>query len=387
MITATFRPSRRLTLFVSGVVLCESAFYAVVPPLVPLLVRETHMTTTEVGILVAAYPAGILLAAVPSMALVNARGVRTTAVIGLGLLMVATVGFAWSSAPVLLDLSRLIQGVGGAVSWAAALSWLTSTAPAGRRASVLGGAVGAALIGMVLGPAIGAVASQVGRGTVFTGIAVLLALMAASAPAAPARATRTRGSLHAVATLLRNGPAALGNGLLATIGVVNGTVASLVPLLVTRRGGSPATIAIILASSYVLASGWNVLLGRLADRFGRQLPAVAGFAVAAVVLPLLPEVAVLSVLALATILASSMASGLWTPSAAMVTDGAAAGESGHAVAVGTMNAAWAAGGATGAFLVARVADVVGFTLPFVLVGGLCALAALTTLAVYLRANR
>ena len=97
------------------------------------------------------------------------------------------------------------------------------------------------------------------------------------------------------------------------------------PLLVTRRGGSPATIAIILASSYVLASGWNVLLGRLADRFGRQLPAVAGFAVAAVVLPLLPEVAVLSVLALATILASSMASGLWTPSAAMVTDGAAAG--------------------------------------------------------------
>ncbi len=384
MVTATLRSSRRLTVFVSGVVLCESAFYAVVPPLVPLLVRETHMSTTEVGILVAAYPTGILIAAIPSMALVNARGVRTTAIIGLGLLITATVGFAWSTAPLLLDASRLIQGVGGAVSWAAALAWLTSAAPAGRRASVLGGAVGAALIGMVLGPAIGAVASQVGRGTVFTGIAVLLAVMAVSSPAAPVTTGGTRNSFHALGVLLQNRRAALGNGLLAVIGVVNGTVASLVPLLVARRGGSSAAIAIILASSYGLASCWNILVGRLADRFGRQIPAIGGFALAAVILPLLPGIGALLLLALATVLASSTASGLWTPSAAMVTDSAAAGQSGHAVAVGTMNAAWAAGGATGAFLVARIADAAGFALPFRLVGGLCAIAALVTLVMYRR---
>ena len=52
--------SRRLVLFVGGVFAAESAFFAVVPPLVPQLVHDVHLTTIEVGILVAAYPAGVL---------------------------------------------------------------------------------------------------------------------------------------------------------------------------------------------------------------------------------------------------------------------------------------------------------------------------------------
>jgi predicted MFS family arabinose efflux permease len=378
MTTTVVASSRRLTLFVSGVVMCESAFYSVVPPLVPLLVRETHMTTTQVGILVAAYPAGILIAAIPSMALVNARGVRTTAILGLGLLILATIGFAWSASPIVLDGSRLIQGMGGTISWAAALGWLTSTSPEGRRASVLSSAVGAALIGMVIGPGVGAVASALGRGAVFTAIAALLALMAVSAPASPVITGRSRNSCRALWSLLHNRRALLGNALLAVIGVANGTIASLVPLLVVRRGGSAAVIALVLGSGYVLASCWNLILGRLADRIGRQIPVIGGFVLAAILMPVLPWISVLSWLSLATVLASSTASGLWTPSAAMVTDSAAAGQSGHAVAVGTMNAAWALGGATGAFLVARIAEGLGFTVPFALVGGLCAVAAVVT---------
>jgi predicted MFS family arabinose efflux permease len=48
--------SRRLVLFVGAVFAAESAFFAVVPPLVPRLVRDVHLTTVEVGFLVAAYP-------------------------------------------------------------------------------------------------------------------------------------------------------------------------------------------------------------------------------------------------------------------------------------------------------------------------------------------
>jgi len=263
--------------FVSSVFLAESAFYAVVPPLVPGLVSETHMTTTEVGILVAAYPAGILGAAIPSMALINKGGVRTGTIAGLGLLVVATLGFAWSSTPELLDAARLIQGIGGGVAWAGALAWLTSEAPASRRASVIGGAVGAGLIGMVLGPPIGAAASQVGRGPVFSAIAVVLVVMAVTAPVPPP-ASGTRGmSFRAIAALFRNWRAALGNGLLAAIGVVNGTVASLVPLLVARRHGSAAAIAIIFAAIYVLASSWNILLADLRIGSEGSSQQLAGF--------------------------------------------------------------------------------------------------------------
>ena len=83
----TPRSSRRLVLFVGAVFAVESAFFAVVAPLVPGLVREVHLTTVEVGFLVAAYPAGVLLAAIPSMAFVDRWGVRTTTLAGIGILI------------------------------------------------------------------------------------------------------------------------------------------------------------------------------------------------------------------------------------------------------------------------------------------------------------
>jgi predicted MFS family arabinose efflux permease len=374
----------RLFLFVSGVFLAESAFFAVVPPLVPRLANEVGMTTTEIGILVAAYPAGLMIAAIPSIALVGRFGVRPTTVLGLAMLVVATLGFAWGPTAILLDAARLLQGMGGAVAWAGALAWLTSQAPKGRKASALGGAVGAALIGMVLGPAIGATASHFGRGPVFSAIAIVLAALAMVGPSGAPVSARGAGSFRAVGRLFRNNHAAIGNGLLAVIGVVNGTVATLVPLLVVRRHGSAAVIAIILASSYLLGAAVNVVFGRLSDRVGRLAPTVAGMLLAAAILPTLPLIGPLAVLAAATVIIGASLSGLWTPTAAMVTDGAEQGPSGQAVAVATLNAAWAAGGAAGAIAVARLADVAGFVPPFALVGGLCAVGGLVAAVAYRR---
>src|SRR6202521_2777923 len=264
--------SRRLVVFVGSVFAAESAFFAVVPPLVPQLVRNVHLTTTEVGILVAAYPAGVLLAAVPSMALVDRRGVRLTTVVGIGVLIAATLGFGWGTSPLLLDAARFVQGVGGAVAWAGALAWLASTTWAWRRGSVIGGALGAALIGMVVGPAIGAVASHVGRGPVFTALAVVLALLALAGPASAPASSRRRGSVQALLRLLRSRRAAFGNGLLFVIGIVGGTMSSLMPLVVAQRRGSAEVIAAIFAASYLLAAFLNIFLGRLSDRFGRVIP-------------------------------------------------------------------------------------------------------------------
>jgi MFS family permease len=376
--------SPRLTIFVRTIFLAESAFYAVVPPLIPVFVAQTRMTTTEVGVLVAAYPAGILAAAIPSMMLVARRGVRATTIAGLSLLVAATLLFAWSSAPWLLDVARLVQGIGGGVAWAGALAWLTNASPAGRRASVIGGAVGAALIGMVIGPSIGSAAAQAGRGLVFSIIAVVMALLALTAPRGPASSASDQGSLGALFALVRNRQAVLGIALLGVIGVVNGTMATLVPLLVTLRHGASATIAAIFVVSYLLAAGWNVLLGRLADRIGRLIPVIGGFILAAALLPVLPRVGALLPLAVAAVIAGSAASGLWSPTAAIVVDGAVPGPSGQAVAVATMNAAWAAGGAVGAIGVAGIADASGLSLPFALVGGLCALAATASILTHWR---
>jgi MFS family permease len=374
--------STRLILFVGGVFAVESGFFAVVPPLIPRLIHDIHLTTTEVGVLVAAYPAGVVLGALPSIAMVDRRGVRLTALAGIGLLIVATIAFAWGTSGVVLDAARVLQGFGGAVAWAGALAWLTSTTPAARRGSVIGGAVGAALIGMVLGPAMGAVAAQAGRGPVFSGLAVVLGLLAVAAPMVAPASSRAGGSMRSLLRLVRNRQAGVGNGILAAIGVVGGTVWSLTPLLVVRLHGGPAIIAWILAGGYLLGALLNIFMGRLTDRFGRLWPTVIALVVAAPMLPLLPLFNQLAPLVITSVVMGAVVSGLWTPTAAMVTDGADPGASGHAVGVALMNAAWAAGGAVGAVLMARLADVSGFVLPFFLAGGLFAASALVAGLVY-----
>src|SRR2546430_2399339 len=143
------------------------------PPTFPRLVSEAHLTTTQVGLLVAAYPAGVLLGALPSIAMVDRFGVRNTTFAGFALLIAATLGFGWGNGGIVLDAARLVQGFGGAVAWSGVLAWLTSTTSLRRRGSVIGGAVGAALIGMVLGPALGAVAAQAGPRPVISGLAPL----------------------------------------------------------------------------------------------------------------------------------------------------------------------------------------------------------------------
>jgi len=371
-----------LVLFAGGLFSAESAFFAVVPPLVPRLVQEVHLTTTEVGIMVAAYPAGVLLAAIPSMALVDRCGVRMTTMAGLGALVAATLGFGWGGSALLLDAARLVQGMGGAVAWAGALAWLTSTTPTGRRGTAIGGAVGAALVGMVVGPAMGAVASQVGRGPVFSALALVLAVLALAGPAGAPAGGRARRPLPALLRLLRNRQAITGSGVLFIVGIVGGTMGSLMPLMVAQHKGGAATIAAILAASYLLGALLNVLLGHLSDRFGRLVPTLFALAIVASLLPLLPAFNALLPLSIAAGFAGAAVSALWTPTAAMVTDGAAPGPAGHAVGVATMNAAWAAGGAGGAVVVARLADSAGFVPPFILVGGLCAATAVAAVLSY-----
>src|SRR5260370_18928182 len=245
--------SRRLAVFVGAVFAAESAFYSVVPPVVPRLVHDAHLTTTEVGFLVAAYPAGVLLAAIRSIAVGGRRGVRFATIAGLGVLVAATLGFGWGGNALLLDGARFVQGVGGAIAWAGALAWLTSTTPAARKGTVIGGAVGAALIGMVIGPAIGAAASEVGRGPVFSAMAVILMLLAVAGPRSAPESARGLGSVRALVQLLRRRRAALGNRLLLVIGIVGGTLWSLMPLLVAPRRGGAGRLAAILAVRHLLA--------------------------------------------------------------------------------------------------------------------------------------
>ena len=114
--------------------------------------------------LAAAYPAGTFVGALPGGWMAARLGVRPTVLLGLGLMVVSSVGFAFATASWCSTSSRFVQGIGGAASWAGALGWLIGAAPRERRGEFIGTALAAAVAGALFGPVLGAAAGRARTG-------------------------------------------------------------------------------------------------------------------------------------------------------------------------------------------------------------------------------
>jgi MFS family permease len=363
---------RRLVAFVCLVVFVDTMFYAAVTPLLPELSDQYDLSKTAAGILAAAYPAGAFVGALPGGWMASRVGVKPTVLLGLGMMVIASVAFAFASSILVLDIARFVQGLGGAASWAGALAWLIGAAPRERRGELIGTGIAAAVAGALFGPVLGALADVLGQEPVFLGVAVVGTAMMWWAWRMPGAQVGAPTSLKVLVWSLADRRVAAGMWLTTLPSILFGTIAVLGPLRLDELGAGTAVIAGAFLAGAALEATAAPFIGRLADRRGRLIPSVLGVATGGVAMLLVPWPSSTAGLAIAIIVACPAIGILYTPAMATLSDGAEAFGIAQAFAFALNNLAWGAGQALGDAGGARLAEATGDHVPYLVLAVACA---------------
>jgi MFS family permease len=363
---------RRLFWLVAAVVLVDTMFFAAVAPLLPHYSDELDLSKTGAGILTAAYPLGTFAGALPSGWLSTRWGVKPTLLLGLSMLGLASLGFAFAGNVVVLDTARFIQGVGGACMWAAGMAWLLSAAPADRRGELIGAALSAAIFGVLLGPVLGGAATLLSPEAVFSAVAVVAAVLGVWAWTMPGVEPEESAGTRAMLRALGRPAVLVGFWVFTLPALFSGVIEVLVPLRLGDLGVAGATIGLVFLLSAAAEGVVSPIAGRFSDRAGRMAPirlGLAGAVVMAILLPI-PRTAVL--IGLGVVLSFVAIANFWAPGMAMLSDAAEEAGLDQAMAFAISNFAWALGHVFGAGVGGAVADATSDTVPYAALAALCA---------------
>ena len=366
---------RRLLLLVCALVGVDTLLYAALTPLLPRITEHLHLSKAGAGLLVGAYAAGALVGGLPGGWATARIGAQRAVLIGLTLMGLSSLAFAFVHGFWPLAAARFVQGCGSGFTWAGAFAWLLAAGPRERRGELIGTALGAAVFGALFGPVVGAGAVLVGRGAVFTGVALLAVLLGVwtlrieSVPPPP-----EHPSTEAIIRALRNARVLGGLLLMALPSLLWGVLSTLAPLQLADFGWGAAAIAGVWIVGAAFETALSPLAGRMVDRRGVLVPVQVALLVGAAVSVGLAATPRPFFYVPLLIVASGAYGVLFTPAFALIAEGAERSELPQGMAFGVMNAAWASGALIGPALGGAVAAATGDIVPFLVSAVLCAVA-------------
>jgi MFS family permease len=372
---------RRLLVLVGAIVLVDTMFFAALTPLLPHYAHSLHLSKAGAGVLAAMYPIGAFVAAIPGGIVAARFGVKPTVLAGLMLLAVTTTAFGLADTVWQLDLARFLQGVSSAFSWTGALAWLVAVAPPRRRGQLIGTAFGAAIVGALFGPVLGILASFIGSGWTFGGVAVLALVLAVAAAATPAPSPSEPQPLRELFRALTVRKIQIAIWLCLVPALLFGNLGVLAPLRLSHLGWSAAAVGATYLVMAGIEAAWAPVLGRASDRYGRFLPLRSALLASAIITALLPWPERAWLLAAVVICGGFAFGSFWTPAMSMLTDEAELRGLDYGYAFALVNIAWAPGQAGGAAIGGALAAVTSDAVPYLVLSAIC-LATLFALARY-----
>jgi MFS family permease len=364
---------RRLFLLVAAVVLVDTMFFAAVAPLLPHFKEELDLSKTAAGVLTAAYPAGTFVGSLPGGWLAARVGVKPTLMLGLTLLGITSLGFAFADDIVLLDIARFFQGVGGAFMWAAGMAWLVSASPPERRGEMIGAALGAAIVGVLFGPVLGGAATVISQEVVFSGVSVVAIVLGIWAWTTPGVPPEPSPGVPAMLRALSRRDVLAGFWLFTLPAIFAGALEVLVPLRLDDLGASGAAVGAIFLVAAAVEATISPIAGRLSDRRGRMAPIRVGLAGAVVMAILMPLPGTVLLVAGGLVLTVTALGTFWAPGMALLSDSAERAGLDQALAFSISNLAWSMGHIIGGGGGGALADVTADALVYGLLGVACAI--------------
>jgi MFS family permease len=369
--SARQHPERSLVVLIRVLLMFESALYSAVTPVLPHYAHSLHASKPAVGLLAAAYSAGLIPGSLLGGWLAARAGVRRTTLAGLVAFAAAVAAFGFGTDLVALDALRVVQGVACGLIWGGALTWVIAVSPRERRGAVLGSVIGAAIFGTLLGPLLGTLAVAAGTRVVFSVVGAISLGLAAwvrehREPARPEARPRMQ-----IAALVRSGGLGLGVWLITLEAIAIGATNTLIPLRLAGFGAS----SVAIGATFVLASAVSAALapwvGRVTDRRGARLPIGVGLVTSAGLLALLslPHSALLlaglSVIALGGPLTAYM-----IPAVSIMTESTERAGIALVMATTLVNLAYATGETIGAPVAASLAQATSDAVPILLISSL-----------------
>jgi MFS family permease len=277
-------PQASLVSLVAMLLAFESSLYSAVTPVLPHYAHTLHASKPALGLLAAAYPAGLIPGSLLGGWIASRVGVRRTTLAGLIFFGVAVAAFGFATDLVALDALRAAQGLFCGLIWGGGLTWVIAASAPERRGATIGAAIAAATFGTLIGPLLGTAAVAIGTRPVFCALGVVSLGLAARtrrhpAPPRPAAEDTERRSPLAV---LRTAGLPLGTWLITLEAMTIGATNVLLPLRLSRFGASGVAIGATFVAAAALSSVLSPIVGRVSDRRGARLLLVTGLGASAV---------------------------------------------------------------------------------------------------------